>query len=335
MQKVKARTEKALEGQSVNCLPLETLRAIKGVEELIHGDEVNIGLASRYWKKHWDIFSRIDAVQSKKISEGRYRLSNQLLQATGRQLLKLRRNEKAWPSDTLAVALCWAAQEVGPPSQEPDDDSDYWLENQPIWEIEHPISEAWTDLGKLPVPWDLEGSLRLDSHTKEWVKGPARQGKEDADEVQERMRAIAKTGGNGLFKSPPPARSDQTDRFVVCISRTFEKCRTELPKLTIEVEGVPVCDLMKAFQSNSKPTGEGFEGAEKLRDAILEWVSESIGQSKPGPGAKSKGKGPLAAFLFYHKGFSWPRVARELCTVDHLHNAHCTDNFRKQSAKYS
>jgi hypothetical protein len=337
MQKVKARTERALEGQPVNCLPLETLRAIKGVEELIHCDEVDIGLASDFSKNHWKIYSRIDADHTDEISTDRYGLSQRLLDATGRHLLELRKDEKNClrlgykPCDILVIPLCRAAQTVGRPSQEPDDDSD-WLEKQPIWEIGHPISEAWTDLDKLPVPWDVEASLRLDSHTKKWVTRPPRQGKEDADEVQERMRAIAKTGGNRFFKSPPPERSDQTDRFVVCISRKFQNRKSELPKLTIEVEGAPVCQLMKTFQTKQKSTDKVFKEAQALQDAIKNWMGHSMGPRKIKPGRQSMGKGYKAAFLHDHEGLSWAQVAKKLSPLDN--SAHSRETLRKQAEQY-
>ena len=230
--------------------------------------------------------------------------------------------------------MCKAALEVGPPDEEPDESSGYWVQGRPIWGMEHPIAEAWTGLGKLPVPWDLEESLQLDAKTREWKRGPDRLGAEDADEVPA-MSAAAVAGGSGLlnFESLGPA-PDCTDRFVVRISRTFEKRRTHLPKLTIEVEGVPVCQLMKAFQSNLRSADAGLKETAELTDAVVEWIRYSIGPRKTNRGRPSKGKAVDAAFLRYHKQLSWPQVARKLCPTDHRHNSHCTDNFRKQAGQY-
>lgn len=340
MEKPMAQSKVAARKEKVHHLPLETLQAIDGVEMLVHGCQVSLAPASEFFKKHWEIYSEIVKDHATRISPVTYLLSERLLKATGRQLLILSKDEINWlkrgykPSDILASAMCKAAREIGPPGEEPDESSEYWLYDQPIWGAEHPISEAWSALGELSVPGDVEESLRLNADTRKWVRGPIRQGAEDPDEVYA-MRAAAVTSDHPFFKNVPSGPgADYTDRFVVRISRSFEKRRTQLPKLTIEVEGVPVCQFMKAFQSNPKSADTGLKEAAELTGAVVEWIRYSIGPRRTNRGRPSKGKGADAAFLFYHAELPWSEVARKLCPTHHRHNSHCKENFRKQADQY-
>jgi hypothetical protein len=153
MKELKVRTEKPMLRQPGDHLPLTTLQAIKGVENFVRGSEVDIRLASDFSKKHWEIYSKMveDHVEDhidETSTDDVYRLPGRLLNATGDHLLKLRKYEKLFlcrgykPSDILVVALCRAVQNIGPPEEEPDDSSGYWLQGKPIWGFEHPISEA-------------------------------------------------------------------------------------------------------------------------------------------------------------------------------------------------
>lgn len=211
MEKPVAQSKVVAGKEKVHHLPPEILQAIDGVETLFNGCEVSLAPASEFLKKHWEIYSGIVKDHATRTSPDTYLLSERLLNATGRQLLILSKEEKDWrkqgyePSDMLAAAMCKAAWEVGPPDEEPDESSGYWVQGRPIWGIEHPIAEAWTGLGKLPVPWDLEESLQFDAKTKEWKRGPDRLGAEDADEVYA-MRADTATSDHPFFKNMPLSR---------------------------------------------------------------------------------------------------------------------------------
>jgi len=213
---VSSSAEKALRRDAVDHQSVNVSQTILGVEERIQGSQVNLETASEFSKKSWRIHSQLVSDHVRETSTDRYDLSDRLLRTTRNCLGQLNKDVKAQrirsfkAADILAAALCRAAQEIGPPSEEPDEGSDYWVSGRPIWGSDHPISEAWAGLGQQKVPWVMEESLRFNSGTGKWDVGPARLGLETVTEVD----ASINTGGFFLHDAPPAP--DYTDPLVVC-----------------------------------------------------------------------------------------------------------------------
>jgi hypothetical protein len=175
----------------------------------------------------------------------------------------------------------------------------------------------------------MEESLRFNSGTGKWDVGPARLGLETVTEVD----ASINTGGFFLHDAPPAP--DYTDPLVVCIRRTFEQEKKFLPKLTIEIEGAPICLLMEAFNSQIRAKTVGKD-AENLWESIGSWLAEASGFKKARRGRPPLYQGSAAAFLHDFHDLSWSQVARKLCKQPspHQHDQKCQDNFRSQAKQY-
>ena len=123
MEKPMAQSKVVARKQKAHHLPMGTLQAIDGVETLVNGCEVSLAPASKYYKKHWEIYSEIVKDHATRTSPVTYLLSERLLNATGRQLLRLSKDEKNRlghkPSDFLAAAMCKAALESDPQTKNP------------------------------------------------------------------------------------------------------------------------------------------------------------------------------------------------------------------------
>jgi hypothetical protein len=310
---------------------LKASQVIPSVEECIRGSQVDLRTATKFSRRSWRIYSRfVGDHHAKQVSPDVYKLSEPLLQTTRRQLAERGKEVRGYKAvDLLASLLCKAAYEIGPPPEEPDDSSDYWVSGTPIWGSDHPISEAWAGLGQQEVPWDMEGSLSFNSGTSKWDEGPARLGLETVTEVD----ASINTGGFFLHDAPPAP--DYTDPLVVCIRRNFEQKKKFLPKLTIEVEGAPICLLMEAFNSQIRGKTVRIE-AENLWTSIGTWLAGSSGFKKAKRGRPALNQGIEAAFLHDFRELSWSQVARKLCKQPppHQHDQKCEENFRKQAEQY-
>lgn len=317
---------------------LEASQAIAGLEECIRGSHVNLGAATKFSKRSWRIYSRfVGGHHAKQVSPDVYMLSEPLLQATRRKLAEQVKEVRAHRGggyktvDLVASLLCRAACEIGPPPEEPDESSDYWVSGTPIWGSDHPISEAWAGLGRLKVPWGAEGSLKFNSDTGEWTHGPPRSGWEIDPVISREDLATIDTGGFFLGSAVPAP--DYTDPWVVCIRRSFEKDKKFLPKLTIEVEGAPICLLMAAFNSGvAAKTAQ--KDAENLCNSISSWLAWSTGIVSAKRGRPPLNKGREAAFQRDFRGLKWFQIARNLCKEPHQHGRNCGENFRKQAEQY-
>jgi hypothetical protein len=318
---------------------LKASQAIPGVEGCIRGSRVDLSTASTFFKKSWSIYSQLVSDHVSQASTDLYDLSDHLLRMTRYCLKERSKKVKAYSTagynagDILAEALCQAAREVGPPPEEPDDSSDYWVSGTPIWGSDHPISEAWAGLGSQKVPWDMEGSLRFNSGTGKWDKGPARLGLQT---FEFEVDASIDAGRFSRHNSPPAP--DYTDPSVVRIVRTFEKQKSCLPKLTIELEGAPVCLLMKtALTSFGSGSDSVPKDTKELWNATVRWAEVSLGLGKAGKGRPRLDQGWRAAWLHDQMGLPWSKVAQRLCRLNHpKHHATsaCTVNFRKQAEQY-
>jgi hypothetical protein len=310
-------------------------QASRELDSFIEGDTVNITKASEFSKMQWGIYSQLVTDHFRQTSTDRYHLSGYLLQSTRDWLDVLNKKKNVYitqgyrAADIVVMALCRAAQSIGAPTVEPDDSSDYWLEGKPIWGADRPISEAWAECGQLIVPEDVEESLKLNSDTRDWAIGPYRLGAEIHDPTVKKTSA----SGDSFFLTEPGPAPDYTDPSVVRISRIFEKQKNFLPKLTIEVEGAPVCLLIKAFYSQVEGKSAPKE-AKNLWNSIRRRLDVSMAFKRAKAGRPLKHQGRLAALLHYRDRLPWSKVSLKLCSQEHTHNLHCQENYRKQAEQY-
>lgn len=298
------------------------LKAHPNVERLIKGRTVNISRASRYFKKHWGIQYPAMSKEIKKEGENEYALSPAFFGVFLSKLRSVLASRVSWPSmnaaDLIADALCAAAYEMEDAYSAEFDPSD----ELPVWSEEHPISDAWEQLGDLPIPWP-EGIV-LEQWEDQW--GPARAPEPAPDSMVRRE----------CEDQQRPLQA-KVLRNRVAISFAYEQKKESLPNLTVEIEGAPVCLLMKASSQHPCAPDQrdsNVEAAQRLWSTISMQLSSFIGVGRLQPGRPRTGLGWQAAFLREHDGFSWPKVARELCPKNHKHDPSCADNYRKQAEQY-
>ena len=65
---------------------------------------------------------------------------------------------------------------------------------------------------------------------------------------------------------------------------------------------------------------------------VTQEIAARLGIQDPGRGRPRSED--HAAWLHYHFGLSWRKVAERLCKEDHRHASPCRDKYRKQAALY-
>lgn len=252
---------------------------------------VNISGVTPYFRRRWEIFARLVEAQLQRVGPNRYKLRPPFFQTFRTLLLDLlsqERKAQLAPPDMIAEALAWAAND-----SEPDKDAvSRNLEYVPLDEAEEeaidedwpfilrrpdpkPISEEWRELGDHLVPW-LDPLTLSTMDFKKWERG---------------YRGDAL----GLINLVPSYIND----------------RTKHPKLAIEIEGAPVCLLMKASGPGTvnAATNED-ENAKILWNALLKWLSVQVGFAEPAGGRPARETGRWAALLHDYYRYSWPKVAQ-------------------------
>ncbi len=301
---------------------LDWLKAHPDVERLIKGRTVNISAASKYSKKGWNIQCDAMGRDVKKEGENEYALSPAFFGVFLSMLSSVLASRVSWPSmnaaDLIADALLAAAYEMEDAYSAEFDPTD----ELPVWSDERPISDAWEQLGDLPIPWP-EGIV-LEQWEDQW--GPARAPEPAPDSMV-------------LGEREDQQRPLQAEflRNRVAISFAYEQEKENLPNLTVEIEGAPVCLLMKASSQHPCAPDQrdsNREAAKRLLSTISKQLSSFVGVGRLQPGRPPTGLGWQAAFLRDHRGFRWPKVARELCPKNHEHDSSCTENYRKQAEQY-
>jgi hypothetical protein len=298
------------------------LKAHPNVVRLIKGRTVNISAASNYSKKGWNIQCDAMGRDVKKEGKNEYALSPPFFGVFLSKLRSVLASRVSWPSmnaaDLIAGALCSAAYEMEDAYSAEFDPSD----ELPVWSEERPISDAWEQLGDLPIPWPE--SIVLEEWKDQW--GPARAPEPARDSMVLRE-----------CKDQQRPLQAKVLRNRVAIGFAYEQKKENLPNLTVEIEGAPVCLLMKASSQHPCTPDErdsNVEAAQRLWTRISRRLSSFIGVGQLQPGKPQTGLGWRAAVLRDHAGFSWPKVARELCPKNHKHDSSCADNYRKQAEQY-
>jgi len=224
-------------------------------------------------------------------------------------------SDKGWRAmgaNVLAEALCRAAHLA-----EPDEDAAMeslrfvplgpglspFGEDDPLSFLDKsskasPISDEWQGLGKLPVP-TLEPVTLSRVGSGKWEVG---------------------------YRDNCP---------VVNIIPEYSSNRTKHPKLSINIEGAPVCLLMRAHPDRraKSDNDKDIKDAETLWKALLRWLSVQIGLAKPKGGRPGLDKGAKAAWLHDHHGLSWRDIARRLGGTKNP-SREGIDNLRKQAEHY-
>ena len=267
----------------------------------IRGRVVDISGASNFFKKSWEIYRSLVATHVSDCGSYRYELSEAFLNSFFRELRNATRGHTRLPykiagPNLVAEMLCLVAYAGQPVDVIEEVTSDYESESD-VWASSRLISEAWARLGKLPVP-GLETAILVESEPgKGWRSGH---------------------------------RRSQAPRVGVTLQ--YNEDRNSLPALTLEVVGEPVCLLMRAKSTPTDPDERQLarEEAERLWNSLVRWSRAAVGVGELEGGRPATGLGWQAAFLHEHAGFSWPKVARELCSKNHKHDSSCADNYPKR-----
>ena len=298
------------------------LKAHPDVERLIKGRTVNISAASKYSKKGWNIQCDAMGRDVKKEGKNEYALSPAFFGVFLSMLSSVLDSRVSWPSmnaaDLIANALCFAAYEMEDAYSAEFVPSDELL----VWSGERPISDAWEQLGDLPIPWPEH--IVLEQWEDQW--GPARAPEPVTDSMV--------LGEREHQQRPLQA---EVLRNRVAISFAYDRRKEKLPNLTVKIKGAAVCLLMKASSQHPGAPDQrdsNVEAAQRLLSTISKQLSSFVGVGRLQPGRPRTGLGWQAAFLREHYGFSWPKVARKLCPKNHKHDSSCAGNYRKQAEQY-
>lgn len=268
------------------------------ISQYIKGRVVNLWRASTYYRKCWEAICPRVHSELKREGESQYKLSHPFF----RFFLKHLREKVAGhygksemgPTDVIALALYEAGCLYGQTPM-PAHPSPF----QP-WPEGRPVSEAWKGLGDLPIPGDF-------------------------------LIVYEYPGPGHELRVPRPGQF-QHPRIAVRVSYSMDK--EKLPKLTIEIEGEPVCLLMKAaYELNDL---EQRRAVRKEVDRILTSLLRRLFvKALPKGGRPPEHRaGRKAAFLHYHRGLAWPDVAEQLCKQNHAHTKACSKNFQTQATQF-
>jgi hypothetical protein len=272
------------------------------VSACIHGKTVDLSGASEFHRREWDIYRPALSKSIEDRGANRYEFSPKFFSNFEwylRYILREGLHHKIDnPGDLIISAVGYLlGEEMYGRELHPED-----LEEWPIWPSSRPISESWHTLGSLRVPsWVHSVSLEQPVGGK-W-----------------RRRITV-----------------ESEFPMVKIEPFFSKDKKELPKLIIQVEGQPVCLLMKAQYKQDDETDRA--AAKQLWKEILRWSSVLLGFTQAKSGRPKTDLGRNAAFLRYHLDWPWPKIAERLCplkhTLKHTHSFACQDNLRTLNKQY-
>ncbi len=268
------------------------------IARYIRGRIVDLSTASRYYRKCWAVIHPRVQSEAKRKDESRYQLSGPLFRLFLKHLRKKAAGHYHRAEMSAGDIIALALYEAGCLYKQPP-----MPDPKPsqLWPDTRPISEAWQRLGNLRIP------------------------------------------GGSFFTYEDPGGSElQVPRSVrfqyprIGMNLTWGMERKDLPKLTIEIEGEPVCLLMKARYE----LGDAGERRAVRKEAKRIWVSLSkkllvaAGAMHPSEGKPPGHRGKRAAFLHDHCRLSWRDVAKQLCERKHEHSGACSINFRKQAEQF-
>lgn len=274
---------------------------------------VDLSEASPYYKKGWERFHLLVSAHFQDRGMRRYELDQPFFNFFCSRLRQARSTNALCTvegANLVAKVLCYAALSFTRQENQAFT-TDHLPRNGALWpnpgvkdgflpEMEEtpPKSESWRRLGDLPVP-TLDPVTLYEAAQGKWELGYS------------------------------------YDNPLIRLSFEYGNDRNELPRLTIVVEGEPVCLLMKqkaSLERRDDPK-EGHE-ANDLWEKLVYWMAVSVGLKNPTRGRPRLDQGGNAAFLFDHCGRTWWQVVRQLCEMKHTHSRKCSERLRKQAENY-
>lgn len=258
---------------------------------------MDVSTASEYYRRHWEtVLPRVRG-QLRERNRFHYELNKQFFHFFIGHLREVivqhyGRSEMG-AGDFVANALYRAGWLFGMPKKPAFDR----LETIRLWPVSRPVSEAWKNLGSLAIPG---GS---------WV-------------------TLEDPGSGCELRLPQPGRFDHPR---IGINITWAQDKKELPKVTIEIEGEPVCTLMRARYELEDPyeRREVRKKAKRTWDSLIKQLYAMVGVGHLKRGRPQEHRIGRAAYLKYHRRLTWREVAQELCPENHAHTKDCRERFQR------
>ncbi len=274
----------------------------KEIGRYVEGRIVDLSDASRYYRRFAkEVIPRLQPVLKAK-GDDRYQLAAGFFPfyiEVLRQIIGLHYGLPYMnPGDFPAYALYHAGRHFGMATLVPMDDRTIEQEFE-VWPPTRPVSEAWERFGKSGFPINRVNYFAVPPCDAEAL----RVGEQGKERLALRLR--------------------------------FSHNRQALPKVTVEIEGEPVCVLMKATQTLNSREGHAVrDEAKKIWRLVVKKLSSWAGISQAGRGRPRENLGRQAAFLLDHRGLIWPKVVERLCRKKHRHNMNCKENLRRQRRQF-
>ena len=271
------------------------------VQNLIRRRVVDLSSAHKYYKMVWDaVRPRLEPVV-KELGGERYELANGFFQFFMESLCNIMKSPKpnridGTGADLIVTALHYAAMHYGLTSKRPT------LGPVLLWPDGRPKSEAWRGCGEPRALVTHEVVL------------------EDP----------------GLDREVREPISPDYEFPRICLRLRVNGNRSELPKLTIELEGERTCVLMKGMYYSCDPYDQRNRRneAKRIWDALLKELRVLVGIGQSYEGRPDDLRPDVAAYLKYFRGLSWSEVAKQHCPKKHTHDSKCMENIRKTVAYF-
>ena len=265
---------------------------------------VDVSSAHNFYKKHLEAVLPCVENEVRRVGPDRYKLKAKLFSDFMECLGNLLENQylildkkKVNAGDCAADALRSAISRFGEPQ---------WIHDCAVWPAGRPISEAWKDVGPLRMSIaDTVGRYEI-------VENP------------------------GAGQDLRPITPGELNHPRIGMVLNFCQDRKSLPKLTLEIEGAPVCSLVRYTNWSGGPTDPSSlpSEAKKIWNHVLKTLSIWAGLRHARVGKPLAERIQRAAWLRDFKGWSWPRIAGTLCLENHDHTEKCSEKFRKGVEQY-
>lgn len=270
------------------------------IRRYIKGKVIDLSTATKYYRRCAEsVRPRLRPVLEEK-AEAKFELERKFFRFYMKLLRELVARNYARSemkgADFLARAL-YRAGCLYAREQQPLDPSPFLL-----WPDTRPITDAWRRLGESGVPGGRQVVLE-DPGPGQKLRLPRR----------------------GEFGFPR-----------IRLSLIFTQDREKLPKLTIEIEGEPVCILMKGGYLLRDPEERRAvrKDSKRIWEGVTPWLLADLGIGQLKRGKPAGHLGPEAAYLHDHHGLSWTQIAEKVCPKKHTHDWNCKENLRTQARQF-
>ncbi len=218
---------------------------------------------------------------------------------------------------------------------------------RPLFQFFFKQLKQWVDIGPTLSAGDVIAHALEDTAVeygipkKPLVKGPIPVWPENVP-ISEAWRSIAELGmphrGTVVFEDPGPGRELQVPSPAeyqhprIGLTVTFNSNKDRLPKILIEIEGEPVCFLMKAMHPDEGRTVR--KEARRIWESLVKELGVMFDVQQRREGRPIEFRLEKAAHLKYSGNLSWKQVAEKLCPEKHAHKKKCREMFRKGVAQF-